>query len=440
MSSLLSIFYGCRWLVLVLLAFSFLYAFKLPVVGNSAYIAFVLLAIFVFLSSQSFSNALYLFKEPIVIFILFSFIMIAALAVAVTSFHNVYDYSIVTSLINNLLSVIGVIFLVSILHGRHEKSVIDLFVTLLLIQSVIIIAMLVLPSLRELIQGMIRSESEMARLSGYAGVRGLGLSGSIAFGLAVTMGTLVFFLHYWLAYYQRNKSSIMTFCILSLALLASLSAGRTAVLGFLVGLIFYPMVYSIPRYFLQSFKQVLTIAIGVALLLIYIFNNEALYQVAYRYSLYVFQFMWNYLDSGSFSVSSLETLEQMYFIPDDDVWLFGTGHYTSADGSYYMNTDAGYMRFLLFFGAIGSAFIYILFVTLTFLLYLKTRHHIKGAFILSVLLIVMAFIFHYKGEVVMYNVPFMKLYFALFFYYMLYDKPSIHTTTSKVLVSEDKHA
>lgn len=137
--------------------------------------------------------------------------------------------------------------------------------------------------------------------------------------------------------------------------------------------------------------------------------NEKLYV----YSRYVFQFAYNYFNTGSASVSSLEGLQNMYFYPDGDL-IFGHGKYTNESGGYYLGTDAGYMRFLLYFGGVGSLLIYGVFIFPILYVYLIKPIKLNGL-LFGITLILMTFILHYKGEVVLYNVAYMKVVFFVVF-------------------------
>lgn len=66
----------------------------------------------------------------------------------------------------------------------------------------------------------------------------------------------------------------------------------------------------------------------------------------------------------TFGTSADNLIYNMYFMPSEDSILFGDGRYTNSDGSYYMHTDAGYMRIVLFMGAMGAGMVYLSYVIL----------------------------------------------------------------------------
>lgn len=71
---------------------------------------------------------------------------------------------------------------------------------------------------------------------------------------------------------------------------------------------------------------------------------------------WVFSAFINFYQSGRFrdstgSVSML--IDNMYWMPPIDTFLFGDGRFTGDDGTYYMHTDSGIMRAILFYGVIN---------------------------------------------------------------------------------------
>lgn len=66
----------------------------------------------------------------------------------------------------------------------------------------------------------------------------------------------------------------------------------------------------------------------------------------------------------TFGSSGDKLAYDMYWLPGIDTLIFGDGRYTNVLGDYYMHTDAGYMRIVLYFGFIGALFVYALYVVL----------------------------------------------------------------------------
>src|SRR5690606_31294028 len=80
---------------------------------------------------------------------------------------------------------------------------------------------------------------------------------------------------------------------------------------------------------------------------------------------YALEMIYNFLQSGKLSTVSTDKLSKMYFSVPYDTLLFGDGHWNDPDGvGYYMQTDAGYMRHVLYFGLFPSMILYALYVFL----------------------------------------------------------------------------
>lgn len=96
------------------------------------------------------------------------------------------------------------------------------------------------------------------------------------------------------------------------------------------------------------------------------------------------------LNDGETSSHSYNRLHEMYWIPDNSTLLHGDGYYTSALGNYYMSTDIGFMRQLLFGG------LSVCFITYASILYAIFKIF-KGRFF-SLMFIIIFTGFEFKGE------------------------------------------
>lgn len=104
------------------------------------------------------------------------------------------------------------------------------------------------------------------------------------------------------------------------------------------------------------------------------------------------------LETGEIQTSSTDTLWSMWFVPELKTLLIGDGYYTSPlTSGYYMNTDVGYLRPVLFYGF----FYTILSLLVPTMLGFEMGKDNKENKLLMLMLLVAMFIFEIKGEVVL---------------------------------------
>lgn len=99
----------------------------------------------------------------------------------------------------------------------------------------------------------------------------------------------------------------------------------------------------------------------------------------------------NLITTGSFNNYSFSGTMNMIFMPKLSTILFGDGYYT-MDGHYYMGTDSGVMRNILFWGVLGAIISYGITISAIF----ETKH--KNLLLCLLLLFCFA-AFEFKGDV-----------------------------------------
>ncbi|CVH75639.1 hypothetical protein BN3658_00397 [Coriobacteriaceae bacterium CHKCI002] len=143
------------------------------------------------------------------------------------------------------------------------------------------------------------------------------------------------------------------------------------------------------------------LAVGVVVLCIVLvagaLTNE---QIALWFD-WAFAVLINFFSTGQLESASTKILfEDMLFIPPLDTWMIGDGRY-SGDVGYYMNTDSGLMRPLLFGGILFCVLRYALLAFLVGYLWMSARKCKDRPALFCVALLCMAvLIFEIKGEVV----------------------------------------
>ncbi|MDC5341518.1 hypothetical protein OHW48_15555 [Acinetobacter baumannii] len=353
---------------------------------------------------------------PKEIFYLFIFLIYDLLVcLIIPCILGTYDFSIIQTKINFIASLLATYILARSFSSNNnitDKQFFNLLLVIFSIQVILIVGMLINSDFSQAITSFTRSSDQGARvLESYAGARGLGIADSSAFGFAIVMGLLIFLTFFA---YKNNFISFKYFIVLLLlGSVASISAGRTAVLGIMFGLV----------YLLLNFKNYRSLLTLISIFLFFILIGSILISIdrnsienetlGYFYS-YSMEPILNYINEGSFASTSTDALQNMYFPLTEQQYLIGDGRYMDGE-SYYMATDAGYMRFTLFYGGIFSLMFYSYFIYFTMkLIFIK-----KNNIILLLFLLVISLALHYKGEVVLFSISYNKvLFLILFFIYM----------------------
>lgn len=145
---------------------------------------------------------------------------------------------------------------------------------------------------------------------------------------------------------------------------------------------------------------ILVVAIGLYFIFVLLKDKVAMFKDWYQW---VFSAFANYRKTGKFydNMGSVQHLtSDMYWLPKMDTFLFGDGRYTNTDGTYYMYTDSGVMRPMLFYGIIN----YFISVMATFFVIIEfsintVGHSNKKNIKLAIFLLLMSIsIFEFKGE------------------------------------------
>lgn len=355
----------------------------------------------------------YLLHIPKEVFYLFLFLLLdLVVCLVIPILFVTYDFSIIQTKINFMASILAAFVLaknLSLNNNISEKRFFNLLLSVFAIQVTLIILMLLNADISQIITSFARSDDQGTRvLETYGGARGLGVADSSAFGLAIVMGLFIFisFFSY------KNKFINLKYFILLILLggIASVSAGRTAILGLVLGLLYLFLNFKNLRSFMTLISTfLLIILLGYLLLSIdrQSIQNETLGNF-YSYSM---EPILNYIATGNLASSSTDALYNMYFPLTEQQYLIGDGRYMEGQ-SYYMATDAGYMRFVLFYGGFFSLLLYGYFI------YFVSKISFAHKKYLTLLLFCMSlsFLLHYKGEVVLFSISYNKVLFLILFY------------------------
>lgn len=387
------------------IVFLFIFSFKVPFILNSSALCLILIAPFLLLRGVR-RNVFILFKNKIVV-LMFCFLFILFFITSfITTAHAQYDYSFAERFIIQSIYLFCSIFFISFISYLGNKIGEDnLFevgiIYAFLAQSVIIIFAFANPSVKDLIQ-IFQSEEVINISNQYSGIRGLALAGAQFFGLAVGY-SIALMLSTLLFLNNKISTTLYVVCYVFFTI-AILSIGRTGLVGVAFSFIFFLSIinsFSMFKKFIQMTSYLIIFVLFIALLGYLLLNDTQKVIIFDQLIPFAFEFIYSYLDSGVFRTSSTDILQSMYFPIEQLTFLFGDGVFTNIDGSYYKNTDAGYMRALLFGGITCLLFLCIfqIYILIQLYKYMK-EENLRKIKMFIVLLAVLLFIFQYKGDVI----------------------------------------
>ncbi|PPL00839.1 hypothetical protein SAMN05444682_10759 [Parapedobacter indicus] len=391
------------------LAFCILFNFRIPIVYNSNVLAIFCSIVYYLLFPELFVTLFYLIKQRIVGYIFLGLTVVILLSCLPGLIHGTSDFYIVRGFILQFSLFLGGIIAYPIwMEGAGERQflrILDIIICCFGAQSVIEIAGFIAPPIANVIH--LFQKEEVAEIG--VGFRALALSGNPFFDLAAGFGLCYLLFFYRLITEYAGKISISQIALFTLLVIGTFFAGRTGFVGLLIAVIYYFIVMGQPLY--RKFLQFLTIflLIGLGGLSIYwVLPFEIQSLVTGTLLPFAFEFLYSYFDEGTLTTVSTDMLSEMYFTIDWQTFIFGDGKYINPDGSYYLYTDAGYMRNILFYGIFGTMVLFayhLLFfnrpirISLSELI-ARGKIGSYNDLLFWLLLLIYTLVLHYKGEVV----------------------------------------
>jgi hypothetical protein len=352
----------------------------------------------------------FIFKE---ILALFSLILISALF---TMLHQVSDYAVTYYYVIMLFESLMGSFLIYnlLLKDKKLKVLLDYFIIICLIQSTIIIIMFINPSFRDFVFSITNNNASSIFLR-YKGFRGLGLAGSLTYDLAVFLSISLLFIPFQFSI-QSRKQFFYTIAYI-VTIIAVIMTGRTGMIGILFSI--FLLIYLF--WFRISIFSIFKIFVYIFLLFLLVYpllKTKPDIEATFSNSVipFAFEMFINYQENGSASTHSTDNLNAMYFAVPFKTFLFGDGYWKDENGiGYYKNTDAGYMRHILYYGLFPSLILYAFYLTGFFTMFKKSAYF-KHLRIIIVLLCIYFFLAHFKGDFLTGSSMNIKLYFILLIY------------------------
>lgn len=405
-----------RVLVLVVLLFLFIYNIPfsfLPIATGKIVLILSLFFLAFSVKGKLFST---LYLSPKVSGPFGIMIILAIYSLFINIFHNTRDYAVLYTYvifwIEYFLGTFLLLYLIDrIAREKQEEAetvFFNAFVTIAVIQSILVYFMLFSPSFKAFSFSILRLDGVEDLNARYGGFRGLGYASSLTYDFAVLQSLALILIPYQVLHEKRVKIILRYLFAYFLIVGSVLISGRTGLFGIAISIfLFFYFSVSIRGNLFRlkaNFSKFWLLYTCLSLLLIiyysFFLNLSVRYYIEEVIVPYAFEAFINYLDSGTLETSSTNTLQQMYFPIDFNTFFWGDGYYRDPSGvGFYMGTDAGYMRQILFYGIFGSALLYLFYFKLmTKVRKINIKRELKTVF-LSV--IIYLFVVHYKGDILM---------------------------------------
>lgn len=262
---------------------------------------------------------------------------------------------------------------------------------------------LAFPGLRQVITEIISiSETDLAHLSRDKYYTRIGWAGFSGYTTSMKCTVALCFALYFLVkrVVEKWKVEFAMIVMYALTLLGNFYYARTGLLISALctgGAILY-LALRLKR--IKLFLKIVALSLAAIAAGVVALNNMSGENVVINW---IFELFINANQGKGLSAISLTLLGDMYFIPPMKTFFFGDGWYTAAEGGYYMKTDAGCMRLMLYFGVFGVLFIYsIFFGILSKIRKIGKTPHVQ---LLTTLLFFVFLGFELKGESIVILIP-----------------------------------
>lgn len=310
---------------------------------------------------------------------------------------------------------------------------IKVFILATVMQSIIMVAMLVNPAIKDFFFALLKDTDARMRqnqISGGFRFLGLALGGSWDLSIVQSLGIMSLALLIKTGQYKINIKTVLFFLILTIS---TFLAGRTGIFGILLSLLLLiiPVKRSeVPLYKISKFIVFLCL---VTVPLFYFIRGRIPDKVAdilqSKFVPWAIEMFQN--DNGTvLETRSSNDLKTMYFMPATNTILLGDGYYKNQQDAnrYYMDTDAGYMRHILFYGIPGTLLQLCFYLLLFYQMY-KFSNVLQpylAAQLFVVFLSIYFFISHIKGDLLGgADMPIKTLFFLYAVLFSAYTKTKL---------------
>lgn len=332
-------------------------------------------------------------------------VLLTAAAVIIPIIYGTYDYTYFTE---EIMTVIKIMFRMLFLVMLIEKNIPNanwrtfckyfIFSCLLYIGSTVI--MMGVPQIKDFFYSIIKENehSKTLALETRYSTR-YGWAGFSTFEYTFKCLIAIIFNNYFIQKNIKRKYVLFPIAVTAVLLVGTLFYGRIGTLAALIILFFFAL-----RLMVKRPKIFMWCVAGLLLCIAALLVLKNRISAVGTWFDWAFDLIINFVNNKTLRTDSTDVLlNKMLFIPDFKTILIGDGRYTENE-LYYMGTDAGIMRPLLFGGLIFAFLRYIsLYGILLWRMFKReTEKYEKTVFFW---LLIMCIVFEVKGEIIFSCLP-----------------------------------
>lgn len=341
----------------------------------------------------------------------FCFVIIGILSIFVPVLYGTNDFTYFTDSVLTFIKILlRMLFLVILITKNIPKATAETFMKYFIFSCCVYICgtafMIIFPGTKSIFINMIK-ETEHAKMMAMDPMykTRYGWAGFSGFEYTFKCVLAIIFNNFLIKKTMKKEKIWMRIAVSVFLLMGTLFYGR---IGSLVGMLVMLVL------FLQLLKRrpkvfVIVIA-GSCVICIILFILQMRSEAIQTWFRWAFDLFVTFVETGKLQTGSSNVLlEKMLFVPDVETILLGDGYYTTAKG-YYMSTDAGIMRSLLFGGVVMAFLRYISLYGA--LIYNVIKKNDEKRF-MYIWIFIVCIIFEIKGEIIFSCLPIVIWIFVL---------------------------
>ena len=297
-------------------------------------------------------------------------LLVSFVGIVSTAYNNTTDYTYASYFVSFAVWTFAAFFVVSCIRVIHRQvSVLILcnyLIAVCVSQCILAILLDVYPVFSTFVNRVVIGFGSMYSAgSGLAEANrlyGIGAALDVAgTRFSVVLAFIGILLYYWHQNDDKKKFAIyfLLFCLL---LVIGCMISRTTIVGAGIAVFYWLMEKkNSVWHFWGHIISFFVIAIAIVTYLYY--TNDFIYSNMR----FAFEFIFNWIEEGTFATTSTDELKSMYKFPENiKTWIIGDGYFNEPSifdpfytggmrhyGLFYMGIDVGYLRFIYYFGIIG---------------------------------------------------------------------------------------